>query len=455
MKVFLDKATSQYRVKVNAHSSERDITEVYAEKDEKGEIIKDEKGNINTDEVVSNFNDQADELRYIWDNSGFSTAGERWSVQDMYSTPDAPWMMPKIVSEQALEAIEPELLMTSLMQKIQYTMGQTILLPMSSAMAQTDLDMAEGDEYPEAKLAHGQASQMTANIGKVGLSVKVTEEMLRYSQFDVIGMHIKAAGKLLARHKEVKAFNMIGGQGVCYFDNMNPQASELGVSKGRDRTGAGNGSLIAEDMLELEGHMVAKGFVPNTMILHPLTYTMFRKDPVMRTLFFSGDNTTYFGTHRGSAAGGNPWQKTAGMMQGKQQNIKSDTPTSLRNRDIDSAPIFPSYWGMDMQILVTPHAKYNPITKLADIIVCDRDELGVLLVDEELTTEEWTDPAHDIKKIKFRERYCFGILNEGQSVAVLRNIKNVENKIVDRPAIPQYDAGPVDLSDIDPRQTVL
>ncbi len=439
MKVFLDKASGQYKIKVNSSSKERDIADVYAAKNDKDEVIE--------DSVISNFNDKADEYRFIWDNNGLSPVGEKWSVQDMYSTPDAPWMMPKIVSEQALDAIEPELLMTSLMQKIQYTMGQTILLPMSSAMSQTDLDMAEGDEYPEAKLAHGAASQMVAQIGKVGLAVKVTEEMLRYSQFDVIGMHIKAAGKLLARHKEVKAANMIAQQGVCYFDNMNPAASELGVTHGRDRAGAGNGSLIAEDMLELEGHLVAKGFVPNTMILHPLTYTMFRKDPVMRTLFFSGDNSVYFGTFRGSANGGNPWVKNAGMGSGKQQAIKSDTETALRNRDINSEPIFPSYWGMDMQILVTPHAHYNPIKKLADIIVCDRDELGVLLVDEELTTEEWNDPAHDIKKIKFRERYSFGILNEGQSVCVLRNIKNVENKIIDRPAEPRYDVS-VTLNDL-------
>jgi hypothetical protein len=295
---------------------------------------------------------------------------------------------------------------------------------------------------------------MIAQIGKVGLAVKVTEEMLRYSQYDVIGLHIKAAGKCLARHKEVKAANMIGAQGHCYFDNLNPNQSELGVTRGRDRSGAGNGSMIAEDLLELEGHLVAKGFVANTMILHPLTYTMFRKDPVMRTLFFSGQNTTYFGTHRGSANGGNPWVKGSSMGMGKQQAVRHDTDPALRNRDINSEAIFPSYWGMDLNILVTPHMRYNVQSKLTDIIICDRDELGVMLVDEELTTEEWTDPARDIKKIKFRERYSFGILNEGQSVAVLRNVKNVENKIVDKPAEPRYDVA-VTIDDLDPRATVL
>lgn len=437
MKLFLDKVSGEYKLKLNTNAPERSLKE----------IMKADSA-AKTEDVLASFNTNLDSMRFTWNNAGTDASGNVWSIQDMYSTPDAPWMMPKVVSEQALEAIEPQLLMTSLLKRIQYTMGQSIILPMNSAMSSTNLDMSEGDEYPETKLASGGMSQMIANIGKVGLAVKITEEMIRYSQVDVIGIHIKAAGKLLARHKEVKAANMIASQGITYFDNLNPAQSVHGVTHGRDRSGAANGSLTAEDMLDLEGDFVAKGFMPNTMILHPLFYTMFRKDPIMREMFFRG-SATYFQGHRGSANGGNPWAKGSNKMigNGSHQKIESDTPTALRNRDIDSAPIFPSYWGMDMQIIVTPWAPYNPAKKRGDIIICDREELGVMLVDEELTTEEWNDPARDIKKIKFRERYCFGILNEGQSVAVLKNVVNTENKIIDRPAMPHYELT-VDLADI-------
>lgn len=436
MKLFLDKVSGEYKLKLNTNASEKSLRTIM-QKDT----------TVASTDVLSAFNDNLDQMRFVWNNSGADMSGNQWTISDMYSTPDAPWMMPKVMSEQALDAIEPQLLMTSLLKRIQYTMGQSIVLPMTSAMSSTNLDMAEGDEYPETKLASGGMSQMIANIGKVGLAVKITEEMIRYSQVDVIGIHIKAAGKLLARHKEVKAANMIAKQGVCYFDNLTPAQSVLGVTTGRDRTGAANGSLTAENMLDLEGHFVAKGFMPNTMILHPLFYTMFQKDAMMRDMFFKG-GSTYFQSYRGSAQGGNPWQKSGKMIgQGTQQKIEPTTATALRNRDIDSAPIFPSYWGMDMQVIVTPWAPYNPLKKRGDIIICDREELGVLLVDEDLTTEEWKDPAHDILKIKFRERYCFGIMNEGQSVAVLRNVVNTENKIIDRPAMPHYELT-VDLSDI-------
>ena len=436
MKLFLDKTSGEYKLKLNTNASEKSLRTIM-QKDTA----------VSSSDVLDSFNTNLDQMRFVWNNSGSDMSGNQWSISDMYSTPDAPWMMPKVMSEQALDAIEPQLLMTSLLKRIQYTMGQSIVLPMTSAMSSTNLDMAEGDEYPETKLASGGMSQMIANIGKVGLAVKITEEMIRYSQVDVIGIHIKAAGKLLARHKEVKAANMIAKQGVCYFDNLNPAQSVLGVTTGRDRTGAANGSLTAENMLDLEGHFVAKGFMPNTLILHPLFYTMFQKDAMMRDMFFKRGSTD-LQSYRGSAQGGNPWQKSGKMIgQGTQQKIEPTTATALRNRDIDSAPIFPSYWGMDMQVIVTPWAPYNPLKKRGDIIICDREELGVLLVDEDLTTEEWKDPAHDILKIKFRERYCFGIMNEGQSVAVLKNVVNTENKIIDRPAMPHYELT-VDLADI-------
>ena len=58
-------------------------------------------------------------------------------------------------------------------------------------------------------------------------------------------------------------------------------------------------------------------------------------------------------------------------------------------------------------------------------MMVDTNELGILVVDEDITTEEWDDPNRDIRSIKFRERYGLGILNEGKAVAVAKNINIV------------------------------
>ncbi|MBC7345757.1 MAG: hypothetical protein H5U03_10125, partial [Clostridia bacterium] len=56
------------------------------------------------------------------------------------------------------------------------------------------------------------------------------------------------------------------------------------------------------------------------------------------------------------------------------------------------------------------------------VAVVDRNEVGILLVKEDLSTEEWTDPERDIRAIKVKERYGLGVLNEGKAIAVARNI---------------------------------
>jgi hypothetical protein len=63
-------------------------------------------------------------------------------------------------------------------------------------------------------------------------------------------------------------------------------------------------------------------------------------------------------------------------------------------------------------------------------MVFDSANLGALIVDEEPMTEEFDDPARDIRKIKIRERYGIAILNEGQAIGVIRNAFVRDNHIV-------------------------
>ena len=50
--------------------------------------------------------------------------------------------------------------------------------------------------------------------------------------------------------------------------------------------------------------------------------------------------------------------------------------------------------------------------KDTDIYMFDRNELGALIVDEDIMTEEFRDPRVDMLKIKLRERYDIAILNK-------------------------------------------
>jgi hypothetical protein len=79
---------------------------------------------------------------------------------------------------------------------------------------------------------------------------------------------------------------------------------------------------------------------------------------------------------------------------------------------------------------VSPFVYFDPRRKITDIYMFDGNELGALVVDEEITTDEWKDPSVDITKIKMRERYAIAILQEGQAIGTIKNVHVVPNEIV-------------------------
>lgn len=402
----------------------------------------------------------AKQFEYLWKNNGKLGDGQI-TLQDALSVPNAPMLMPKVISNIVKEAQEPLLVGTSLLQRINYSYGQTITFPAVGALVAADI--AEGQEYPERSLQMG-GSTVTASIGKSGVAVKVTDEMIRYSQFDVIGMHLRAAGRALARHKEVKIFNHIRSMGVPVFDNVSPTRSLKGVTTGRDMSGAGNGSVTMDDLFDAYAQIITQGFFPNTLLMHPLTWTMFVKDATLRYFVLQNGGGTFFATWTGNPAAKAPWDNSGqgglGMSSGQTvvpPNAQTgEQPTSTPGyfpNNLNSAPQLPSYMNIPFRIIVSPFVPYDARRKLTDIYMFDSSELGVLIVDEEVMTEEFDDPRVDIRKIKLRERYGIGILNEGKAIAVLKNVHVVPNEVV-LPARPSISvSGSIEA--IDPTADVL
>jgi hypothetical protein len=384
----------------------------------------------------------ANEFRWMWEANGQRPDNTQVNLKDALSVPNAPLLFPKVISNIVKEAQEPLLVGTSLLQRINYSFGQTITFPAVGALVAADI--AEGQEYPERSLQMGGAT-VTASIGKSGIAVRVTEEMVRYSQFDVIGMHLRAAGRALARHKELKIFNYIRSMGVTAFDNLEPTKSVYGVCTGRDMEGSANGAVTMDNIFDAFAQIVTQGFMPNTLLMHPLTWTMFIKDAQLRAFVQANGGGVFFASWTGNPAGQAPWGNSSqgGLGVSPGQTItpgqtetgeaaphgEAGSPLAAYPATLTSAPVLPSYMNVPFRIIVSPFVPFDPRRKLTDIYMFDSNELGVHIVDEELMTEEWNDPKVDIMKIKLRERYGIGILNEGQAIAVLRNVKCVPNEV--------------------------
>ncbi len=376
------------------------------------------------------FKDQT-EFEFVWRNNGYLPgAKDQVKIEDALSVADSPMWMPRVIQNVVREAVEPLLVGTSLLQRINYSYGQTITFGSIGAMVADDI--AEGQEYPERKLNIGGGT-ITCTVGKSGLAVKVTTEMIRYSQYDVIGMHLRAAGRALARHKEYKIFQMISNLGMITHDNATPANSFFGVTHGRALDGSANGSMLLDDLFDCFAQIITQGFQPNTILIHPLTWVMFVKDAHLRALALAAGRNTWFGSWQGQPMGRAPWEAmNGGLGPSAGQHIDpATTPIEGYPQTITSAPNFPDLgFPFPFRVVVSPFMRFDPVNKLTDILVFDSNELGVIVVDEDVTTEDFDDPSVDIRKIKIRERYGLAILNEGLAVGVMKNISIKPNALV-------------------------
>lgn len=380
---------------------------------------------------------------FIW-RTGRTPEGERVAIKDALSTPNAPMFFPKVISNIVKEAAEPLLIGTSLLQRINLPFG-TQMINFGSVGALTAADIAEGQEYPIQQLQVGPGTAVMVN-GKSGIALQITEEMIKRSQYDVIGMHLRAAGRALARHKEVKIFNMIRSNGIPVFNNLTPSSSTNGVTTGRGLDGQANGSVTLDDIFDCYSQILTQGFMPNAILMHPLTWCMFVKDATLRAFVLANGGGSFFATWTGNPSGRAPWDN-GGMsglgVSGGQLNTPGQTSTGTtaphsltpstllqHPQTLNSAPVLPNYFNVPMRIIVSPFVAFDPKRKLTDIYMFDANELGALVVEEDITTEEWKDPSVEITKIKLREKYALAVLNEGLAIGKISNVHVVPNEIV-------------------------
>jgi hypothetical protein len=363
--------------------------------------------------------------------------GVRFS--DTISTPDiTPWL-PQVIERNVLEATEPYLILTSLFERMGYEPGQAIEFPAVGAISAGDV--AEGEAYPNVRLQESGAT-VTAKTGKSGVQFEITEEVISRSRFDLVGLHLRACSRALARHKEVKAANMITGLGTVAFDNVNPAQSMFGVTTGRSLNGTANGSMTLDNLFDAFAQVMMQGFTPDTLIMHPLTFVMFMKDEVLRAVTLAGGNQIWYGDYTGRAAMTQSGSRT--HVSGGQAVTSPLAPygTSTNtvnefNTALTSAPVLPARWAWPLRIVVSPFMHFDPATKMTNIILCDGAELGLYIEEHSVKVDSWDKLSIDSKVVKLKERYCFHILNEGLGVAVLKNVKIVPNEI-NLPAIVNH-----------------
>lgn len=308
------------------------------------------------------------------------------NMREFLATPSAQILIPKVIIGTMRQVSEPMYIGTSMLTKIRLKQGQSMLFPSIGVMRAADI--AEGQEYPEDTIDWQTHETPEIRVGKSGIRIRVTDEMVTDSQWDVVAMMIREAGRAMARHKEEKAFNQFTKHGHTVFDNFNPNPEAK--TTGLDVNGKPNDTMSAEDFLDMIIAVMNNGFNPSDVLLHPLSWSVFAKNELMGSLAKAPyDNYP----HKG-----NPGSMALG-------------PNSVAGR-------LPFAFNVQM----SPFIPFDKKAKRFDMYVVDKNNIGVLLTKEDLSTEQFDEPARDIRNVKIKERYGIGILNEGKAIAVAKNI---------------------------------
>jgi hypothetical protein len=330
------------------------------------------------EELLANY----DAWESVLTEDGFIDDDRRVTVKEAFASPDAPILFPKVISRTLKEAAEPQLLVTPLLSVVRLGKGRSLEFPAVNAI-QAD-EIPEGQEYPEQALAF--AKQIEGKVSKKGVKVAFTEEVIADSLWDIVGLHVRAAGRAMARLKEQIALSRFAGAATVVFDN-----DDAGVvnTTGLGAAGTANGTLIWDDVIEMAAVLMAENHVPTDFIIHPLMWSLFARNPEFRGM------------------NGTSWPRWDMSVTSRDQAANASAPLGLN-------------------VLVSPFvsftAKSGSTPAKSDVFLIDRNEVGVLLVKDDMTTDGWNDPARDIQALKMKERYDIVMMGDGEGITAAKNV---------------------------------
>ncbi len=332
---------------------------------------------------------------------------KKFAIKDLLTTPDAPLVWPKVISEKVIRAVEPNLVLAAMLRRIDDPDADVITFPIFSSMGGR-FEVGETGEYQ--RLSITSAGVVRATVGKHGLIVDISEDIIRKSKYDLLRYHLEEAGKALARWKEIQVAEMLRDNAVVVFDNDDAGKDN---TTGLDASGAANGGLSLDDVMKLCVTLIDQGFNPDTIIVHPLAYQIFMLNGELRSIFWAHNAGVLYN-----------WPSAKEIQN---PDLASEEPFQPHGYNLTSIE-FPGFFGKPMKIVLSPFVPYDATSNppKTDIYVVDSSNFGFLVQAEGVTTEEFRDPERDIQSIKLKERYAIVPAFGGKAIVAAKNVNVVK-----------------------------
>lgn len=360
---------------------------------------------------------------------GYDTRQQFMSVEDALNMPNAGKLFKRAIEEIIVAPSQLNLIGETLIRTTYVTgPGRSISVRTLGALDLENFLVAEEGEYPEVSMSNGTAATLELKFAKYGCKFKISEELLEYSTWDLITYQIQQVVNAMARYRDREIFNMLFNRGVLVFDNQNPDSAQIGRTSGRDITGAGNGSMSSEDLIDMYATVVMNGYTPDVILCHPLHWAMFAKDPILRDAgVIKGNMSDYVRALTPALPPQGMFPRTGvqglGALTQEVTNPEMEALSSPKVR-------LPSYSPLSgLKIITSPLVPFNRELKSGSILMLDTENSGLLAISEPLQITEWDEQRNDLKVIKFKEKWALGVIDNGAAIAVARNIAFAPNEV--------------------------
>lgn len=305
----------------------------------------------------------------------------RVTIREALLSQDAPILFPKVISRTLREAAEPVYLVSPMFSSVRLTKGRSLEFPAVNAFQAAEIP--EGQEYPEQTLAF--IKQVEGKVSKKGIKVAFSDEVISDSQWDIVGLHVRAAGRAMARLKEQIALRRFAEAASIVFDN---ESGSYDDTTGRNINGAANKTFAWDDLLDMAAVLQAENHVPTDVLMHSLMWPVFLKMSPFH--------------QPGNAVGWN---------------------ASVASKDGAANAHAPFGLNVVLSPFVSFTAKSGVTPAMSDVFLIDRNEIGAILIKEDLSTDEWMDQSRDIRSIKMKERYDIICYGDGEGITVAKNVR--------------------------------
>ena len=367
---------------------------------------------------------------------GFDESDEVVTVKDSLSIPNNGVLIKRAIEELIIAPSMPDLIGEQLI-RTTYMLNSpsNVSFRTLGAVTAVDFEIAEGAEYPEVGVGMAGSSSMQLTFAKFGCKFKISEELLQQSNWNLIGYQVQQVVNAMRRFRDRKIFEVLFMRGTVVFDNLNPNASLIGRTSGRDSTGAGNGSLTNEDLIDMYATVTRKGYTPTVILCHPLHWAVFAKDPVIRESgMLKGDLGQWI-------------KKSYNDPESKAPvNLMSDisrSSTQINPKDAHLLPTYNPLASSGLSIVTSPLVYIDDVQRVGDIIMLDPNNSAMLAIGEMLNITEWDEERNDMKVIKFKERWALSVVDNGEGIAVARGISLDANQVIVAPQTVLTNVAPI------------